>query len=162
MEEALLRFAEHHSPRYVPTPDGNWTCPPGGAYAQSVGLSYWLRSSRETNPVYFDNLRFLEEYLIGTRAAVRPETVTVLRSLVMRQPGMDLRDLLRTLGHATADDVYALLKEVGALPCVLGGLSMGGYVALAFARKYCKDLKGLILIDTRSEAYAVSFSRRSQ
>ena len=109
MEEALLRFAEHHSPRYVPTPDGNWTCPPGVAYAQSVGLSYWLRSSRETNPVYFDNLRFLEEYLIGTRAAVRPETVTVLRSLVMRQPGMYLRDLLRTLGHATADDVYALL-----------------------------------------------------
>src|SRR5438477_5830703 len=33
-----------------------------------------------------------------------------------------------------ADDVQALLKEIGALPCVLGGLSMGGYVSLAFAR----------------------------
>ncbi len=32
-----------------------------------------------------------------------------------------------------ADDVHALLKSMDALPCALGGLSMGGYVALAFA-----------------------------
>src|SRR5437667_3790465 len=51
-----------------------------------------------------------------------------------------------------ADDVHALLGEIGALPCVLGGLSMGGYIALAFARKYGKDLRGLMLIDTRCEA----------
>jgi 3-oxoadipate enol-lactonase len=51
-----------------------------------------------------------------------------------------------------ADDVHALLKEIDALPCVLGGLSMGGYIALVFARKYGKDLRGLVLIDTRCEA----------
>jgi len=50
-----------------------------------------------------------------------------------------------------ADDLDALLKDIDALPCVLGGLSMGGYIALAFATKYASDLKGLILIDTRSE-----------
>lgn len=109
MEDALIRFAEQHSQRYVQTPDGNWTCPPGMAYAKAAGLSYWLRSSRETNQVHFENLRFLEEYLIGTRAAVRPEVVTAIRSLVMHQPGMYLLDLLRTLGSATADDVYLLL-----------------------------------------------------
>jgi len=51
-----------------------------------------------------------------------------------------------------ADDLHALLKEIDALPCVLGGLSMGGYVSLAYARRYASDLRGLILIDTRSEA----------
>jgi 3-oxoadipate enol-lactonase len=51
-----------------------------------------------------------------------------------------------------ADSVHALLKELGAAPCVLGGLSMGGYVSLAFARKYASDLRGLALIDTRAEA----------
>jgi 3-oxoadipate enol-lactonase len=51
-----------------------------------------------------------------------------------------------------ADDVHALLTKIGALPCTLGGLSMGGYVALAFAKKYAKDLRALILVDTRSEA----------
>jgi pimeloyl-ACP methyl ester carboxylesterase len=51
-----------------------------------------------------------------------------------------------------ADDVHALLKSMDALPCALGGLSMGGYVALAFAKKYAADLSSLILLDTRAEA----------
>ncbi len=109
MEDALLRFAEQHSQRYVQADDGTWICPPGVAYAQTVGLSYWLRSSRETNRVYFENLRFLEEYLIGIHAVVHPETVTTIRSLAMHQPGMSLHDLLHRLGRATADEVYLLL-----------------------------------------------------
>jgi len=47
-----------------------------------------------------------------------------------------------------ADDVAGLIRE----PVVLGGLSMGGYVALAFARKYPAKLRGLILADTKAEA----------
>ena len=35
---------------------------------------------------------------------------------------------------------------------ILGGLSMGGYVSFAFARKYPDRLRGLILADTRAEA----------
>lgn len=53
--------------------------------------------------------------------------------------------------EALADDVHALLERVGALPCVLAGFSMGGYVALAFAKKYPAELRGLILVDTRAE-----------
>jgi pimeloyl-ACP methyl ester carboxylesterase len=52
-----------------------------------------------------------------------------------------------------ADDVAGLLDALGVRePVVLGGLSMGGYVALAFARKYAARLRGLILADTRAEA----------
>jgi pimeloyl-ACP methyl ester carboxylesterase len=54
--------------------------------------------------------------------------------------------------ESLADDVHALLKEIGALPCVLGGLSMGGYATLAFANKHPRDLRGLILTDTKAEA----------
>jgi pimeloyl-ACP methyl ester carboxylesterase len=50
-----------------------------------------------------------------------------------------------------ADDLRGFLKRIDALPCVLGGLSMGGYVALAFAEYYAGDLKGLMLVDTRAE-----------
>ena len=35
-------------------------------------------------------------------------------------------------------------------PIVLGGLSMGGYVALAFARRHPERLAGLVLADTRA------------
>lgn len=55
--------------------------------------------------------------------------------------------------EAMADDVRALLEALkieGSV--VVGGLSMGGYVALAFARRYPDWLQGLILADTRAEA----------
>ena len=54
--------------------------------------------------------------------------------------------------ESLADDIHGLLAAVGALPCVLAGLSMGGYVALAYAKKYPGDLRGLVLIDTKAEA----------
>jgi len=51
-----------------------------------------------------------------------------------------------------ADDVNALLDERDVSePVVVCGLSMGGYVALAFARKYAARLRGLVLADTRAE-----------
>lgn len=53
--------------------------------------------------------------------------------------------------ESLADDLHALLEQLGALPCVLAGLSMGGYIALAYARNYPTDLRGLILVDTKAE-----------
>jgi pimeloyl-ACP methyl ester carboxylesterase len=50
-----------------------------------------------------------------------------------------------------AGDVHALLAAIGALPAVFGGLSMGGYVALEYVKKFPSDLKGLMLIDTKAE-----------
>jgi len=50
-----------------------------------------------------------------------------------------------------ADDVAAILDGLGVDgPVVLCGLSMGGYIAFQFARKYASRLRGLILCDTRS------------
>jgi pimeloyl-ACP methyl ester carboxylesterase len=53
--------------------------------------------------------------------------------------------------ESLADDVHALLADLGALPAIIGGLSMGGYVMLAYAKKYPTDLRGLMLIDTKAE-----------
>lgn len=51
-----------------------------------------------------------------------------------------------------ASDVHGLLGRIGHHRCVLGGLSLGGYVALAYARRYGQQLRGLILADTRATA----------
>lgn len=48
-----------------------------------------------------------------------------------------------------ADDVAGLMDTLGISRAVLCGLSMGGYAAFAFARKYPDRLSGLILADTR-------------
>jgi pimeloyl-ACP methyl ester carboxylesterase len=51
-----------------------------------------------------------------------------------------------------ADAVAESLTGIGVTePVALGGLSMGGYVALAFARRHPDRLKALILADTKAE-----------
>ncbi|MBC8109353.1 MAG: alpha/beta hydrolase [Anaerolineae bacterium] len=54
--------------------------------------------------------------------------------------------------HSLAEDLSQFLSCINANNCVLGGFSMGGYVALAYAKKFPKTLRGLMLIDTRAEA----------
>ncbi|MGK4583015.1 alpha/beta fold hydrolase [Kitasatospora sp. HPMI-4] len=49
-----------------------------------------------------------------------------------------------------ADDVARLLDAAGIDRAVVGGLSMGGYVAMAFARRHGDRLSGLLLADTRA------------
>lgn len=51
-----------------------------------------------------------------------------------------------------ADDIAALLDALQIETCALGGLSLGGYVAFAFYRKYGARLRALILADTRPQA----------
>lgn len=47
-----------------------------------------------------------------------------------------------------ADDCAALLDSLGIDSCVLGGMSMGGFMALRFAERYPERVDGLVLIDT--------------
>ena len=51
---------------------------------------------------------------------------------------------------AWADDVAALIDGLGLGRVVLGGLSMGGYVAFAMLRRHPGALAGLLLCDTRA------------
>jgi pimeloyl-ACP methyl ester carboxylesterase len=50
-----------------------------------------------------------------------------------------------------ADDVRALLDALSIKNAVVGGLSMGGYIAFAFYRKYGHRVRALILADTRPQ-----------
>ena len=50
------------------------------------------------------------------------------------------------------DAVAALLDVAGIQQAVLGGVSMGGYVTLAFARRHPGRLLGVILADTKCSA----------
>jgi len=54
--------------------------------------------------------------------------------------------------ESLADTLHETLSTIGLTRYVLAGLSMGGYVALAYAKKYGAELAGLVLVDTRSDA----------
>jgi 3-oxoadipate enol-lactonase len=51
-----------------------------------------------------------------------------------------------------ADDVAQLISRLEVSRVVIVGLSMGGYVAFAFWRRYKDLVRGLVLADTRSTA----------
>ena len=52
-----------------------------------------------------------------------------------------------------ADDVIELLDTLSVdVPVVVGGLSMGGYVALSLVLRYPARVRGLMLMDTRAGA----------
>jgi pimeloyl-ACP methyl ester carboxylesterase len=48
----------------------------------------------------------------------------------------------------TVGDMAALLDEIGADSAVVGGLSLGGYMSLAFYRAHPKRVRALLIIDT--------------
>jgi pimeloyl-ACP methyl ester carboxylesterase len=51
-----------------------------------------------------------------------------------------------------ADDVAALLDRLALDRVVLGGLSMGGYVAMAFLRRHRERASAVVLMDTKAGA----------
>src|SRR5437660_6585350 len=51
-----------------------------------------------------------------------------------------------------ADDASGLMDVLGMQDAIICALSMGGYAAFAFLRKYPQRVKGLILADTRPGA----------
>lgn len=53
---------------------------------------------------------------------------------------------------AYADHVAAVLDAAGVERTVIGGTSMGGYVAMAFCRRHGDRVSGLALIDTKASA----------
>lgn len=61
-----------------------------------------------------------------------------------------------TSGAATMEDmaldVAALLESLDVSRPAIGGLSMGGYVSLAFARLFPLKIRALLLADTRAQA----------
>src|SRR3954467_15159266 len=48
----------------------------------------------------------------------------------------------------TVGDMAALLDEVGADSAIVGGLSLGGYMSLAFYRAHPERVRALLIIDT--------------
>jgi pimeloyl-ACP methyl ester carboxylesterase len=83
------------------------------------------------------------------------------RSLLPLLDGEVLAEDLRGFGAAAlgadppdldrcADDVAAKLDQHGADRVILAGTSMGGYVAMAFARRHRDRLAGIALLDTKA------------
>lgn len=108
MEDHLTQLAEEMPHRYVQDTDGTWRCPPGEAYAATLGLCYRVYSSAQIDWVYQRNIRFLEDSLRSPLPATVPEVLKAIQALVASKPGISLRDLL-SIQTTWADTVYTMI-----------------------------------------------------
>lgn len=70
--------------------------------------------------------------------------------IVLNVPGIGRSEAGPVSMDGIADIAAALLEELKIPSAVVGGVSMGGYAAFSFARRYPERLLGLILADTRA------------
>jgi pimeloyl-ACP methyl ester carboxylesterase len=101
-------------------------------------------------------LVLLHGFLLSSQmwAAQREGLADVCRVVTPDQRGFGgsrLGDDPPALEYA-ADDLAALLDHLGLHRVVVGGLSMGGYVAMAFLARHPDRVTGLVLADTRATA----------
>ncbi len=107
-EEQLQQLSEKYPTRYSLSEDGSWRCPPGETHAESLGLKYHVRTNASLNPIYIQNLMFLEDYL-SFKADTNPGNKERIKERVKTEPGLTLAALLDGEPTCSANDVYVMI-----------------------------------------------------
>ena len=105
----LSQLAVKMPHRYIKDDLNQWRCPPGEFYAESLGLYYRLRTDAEINWTLQNNLQFLEDYFRGTSVVVEAEQESLINSLIIKQPGITLAELVNK--GCSPDSIYTLLAN---------------------------------------------------
>ncbi len=115
----------------------------------NVELAY--RDQGTGEPVVFLHAFPLNQTMWDNQVA---EFQATNRIITFDWPGFGISELESGNDGLTgfADDLASLLDELKIRSATICGLSMGGYSAFAFYRKYADRVKALILSDTRATA----------
>lgn len=84
----------------------------------------------------------------GQIESLAPRVHLVLWDLRGHGRSSSPEDLERSGEEQTVDDMAALLDELGADSAIVGGLSLGGYMSLAFHARYPQRVRALLVFDT--------------
>lgn len=98
-QEQLTQLTEQTPNRYQKQEQGQWSCPPGEAYAAKFGFYYSLRTSSEFSPTYQRNVAFLEDYLVADSRTIDFGVEEQIISTVHEQPGVTLLALQERFAH---------------------------------------------------------------
>ncbi|MHC0068774.1 hypothetical protein ACWATR_38935 [Nostoc sp. UIC 10890] len=101
-------LAQKYPSRYQKTETGHWHCPPGEAYAASYGLKYHVRTDTELNPIFTQNLMFLEDYFRFTANIPHFITEQILAA-VQATRGTTIAATLTSIPGVRANDIYAMI-----------------------------------------------------
>lgn len=104
-EEELEKLAKANPNRYCRDQSGAWICPPGIAFAETLGLYYRVRSSAEINAAYMRNVVYLDDFLREDSPAISDQNKEYLRRIATGIPGIQLLELFDATDTVIARDV---------------------------------------------------------
>lgn len=113
-EEQLQKISIEKPHRFQNDGNDNWMCPPGEQHARKHGLTYKVRSSKEINWVFQQNIEFLADYF-NDQIEVPANKKAVVFQIVKSIPAIVLEHLLvdikKSPAEITSDDVYTLIAR---------------------------------------------------
>ncbi len=109
-EKELCKLTKKYPSRYCRAETGEWRSPPGERYAEEMGLYYRIRSDAEFNPIFIQNLIFLEDYFKCETKVAKQKRDRLLEE-IRSQPGITLEEILKIIPLLSADDVYAMIAR---------------------------------------------------
>jgi len=108
-ENELKKLEQKNPNRYYCDKNGKWRCPPGEKYAAQFGFFYEVCSDRDYNWILQRNLIFLDDYFRNPSPSVEESARKSIISVVSKQTGLSLAELLDLTNEHTADDIYYLI-----------------------------------------------------
>jgi putative transposase len=111
-DQELLKLVEKSPHRYKREGNGTWHCPPGEAYAASLGFYYRIRNSGEICWTLQRNIQYLADYLRANHGQEGSPHREALLADARRNPGIALGALLETAAPAEARDcLYSMIAR---------------------------------------------------
>lgn len=108
-DEELIKLSQNNENRYYVDVNGDWRCPPGERYAEKLGLSFRVKSSKDIDWNYQRNIRFLEDFLLDENPYISLDASQIIKNLIGNKPYILLEELLHKQTGYTADDIYTMI-----------------------------------------------------
>lgn len=110
-ENWLLERERSENPDYFRDEHGVWRCPSAEAYAESVGLGFRVRSSRESDPIVTQNIADLSDYYDPSCPPTTPAQLQAAWGLMGDAGWCWLRDMISGEGALSADAVFKMIAD---------------------------------------------------
>lgn len=107
----LLEKEQEPNPPYIRDEQGQWRCPPAEAYAQSVGLSFAVRSSYESDPIITQNIADLSDYYHPDCPPPTEEQLQSAQQLMGDAGWCWLRDLISNDAGLSVDTIFKMIAD---------------------------------------------------
>lgn len=110
-EDKMAELAKEQPGRYVKGEDGRWHSPPCEAWANELGLGYWIQTDSQIDRTCIRNFDFLAQYFGVDPATICEDAFNFIRGHLAATPAILLSELIDVVlqEKISTDVIYTLI-----------------------------------------------------